>query len=262
VTMDLSEQLALSDQNLVATTREWARRIPGSVVLEEQGVLLCRTAEQASSAVLRTGVQAAPPAEMTLARAAAFFPEGGRAYTIISREHADRDLERAAEAAGFTVLVDEPGMVLDHPVAAPQLPGGVELRRATDAQRRADFLAVVAEVFSDWATTAEAVFGGTRGLLSMPHAAGFVAYVGGEAVSAAVAQVSGCVGGVDFVATRAPYRGRGLGEVVTRAASNAGFSLGARMMALNSDPRAEGLYGRIGYVTISQYRRWGYPPDG
>jgi hypothetical protein len=66
--------------------------------------------------------------------------------------------------------------------------------------------------------------------------------------------VIGCVGGVDWVATKQRFRGQRLGEAVTRVASNAGFALGARLIGLQANPQAEPMYVRAGYRTIVRYR--------
>ena len=60
-----------------------------------------------------------------------------------------------------------------------------------------------------------------------------------------------------WVATRAPYRGRGLGEAVTRVVSNAGFDLGARLIALRAGGKPETLYRRVGYIPVTRFRWWG-----
>jgi len=50
------------------------------------------------------------------------------------------------------------------------------------------------------------------------------------------------------------YRGRGLGEAVTRAVTNAGFDLGARINTLQASPMGAPSYLRMGYQTVFDYR--------
>ena len=61
---------------------------------------------------------------------------------------------------------------------------------------------------------------------------------------------------VGFVGTKVKARGRGLGEALTRAATNAGFDLGARLASLQASPEGYPIYRRMGYVEISRYREY------
>lgn len=252
--MDVARQLALADLSLVESTREFTRRTPGTIVREEDGVMLFAGVDSVSSGLVRTAAQPAPPAEATLATADAFFGDLGLGYAVVSRAHLDADLEEAAASAGFSLARELPGMVLTHPVPALHLPGGTEVRRVDDGDGRRLFAEIQAEVMTGWEEVARAIFDGPNSLLATPRAAGFIAYAGDEPASAAMVSVMGCVAGVDWVATRDQFRGRGLGEAVTRAASNAGFELGARLAALQANPLAEPMYMRAGYVTITRYR--------
>ena len=48
-------------------------------------------------------------------------------------------------------------------------------------------------------------------------------------------------------------RKRGLAELCTRAATNRGFDLGARVAALQASVMGEPIYARMGYVTVTRY---------
>ena len=114
--MDRTAQLTASDYYLVESTREWPRRFPGGVVHEEDGLLLVAGTTTDLSYLVRTGTQPAPSATATLERAASFFGPLGVGYSVITRRHADADLEQALEAAGFQLTGDRPAMVLEHAV--------------------------------------------------------------------------------------------------------------------------------------------------
>ena len=69
--------------------------------------------------------------------------------------------------------------------------------------------------------------------------------------------------GVTLGPVRTPRRrlcdrhgGRGLAALVTRAAGNAGFDLGARLASLQASPMGEPVYRRMGYETIGSYPYW------
>jgi ribosomal protein S18 acetylase RimI-like enzyme len=255
-------QLALSDLNLVECTREFARRTPGGVIHEEDGMLLFGGVNAASSGVMRTGAQAGRGAETTIAMAETFFRGRETSYAVVTRPDRDADLERAAEAAGFALVRDQPGMVLLHPVPAARLPQDAELRRVDDETGTRAFARLLAEVFVGWEEAVGPIFEGVHGLLQTPRAAGYLVWCGGEAAAAAMVFVTGCGAGVDWVATGVRHRGRGFGEAVTRAASNAGFELGARLVALQANPLAERMYSRAGYTTITRYRWYERPAVG
>jgi predicted GNAT family acetyltransferase len=114
----------------------------------------------------------------------------------------------------------------------------------------------------EWAGVAQDIFGEPCSLFGMPNAIGYVAYVDDEPASAAMVLVVGSVAGIDWVSTRHAYRGRGLGEAVTRASVNAGFELGARIAALQAEPKAESLYRRVGFISVSSYRWYACPSAG
>jgi predicted acetyltransferase len=61
------------------------------------------------------------------------------------------------------------------------------------------------------------------------------------------------VAGAYWVGTAPEARGRGLAELCTRAAGNAGFDLGARVAALQASPMGEPVYRRMGYSEATRY---------
>jgi len=63
------------------------------------------------------------------------------------------------------------------------------------------------------------------------------------------------------VGTVPEYRRRGLGDAVSRAATNAGFELGARIVALEASPMGLPLYAKMRYETVAIDRIW-LPPVG
>jgi predicted acetyltransferase len=61
------------------------------------------------------------------------------------------------------------------------------------------------------------------------------------------------VAGVYWVGTTPEARGRGLAEIVTRTAGNAGFDMGATVTALQASVMGEPIYRRMGYREITRY---------
>ena len=86
-----------------------------------------------------------------------------------------------------------------------------------------------------------------------PHIAAFVALADGTPSAAAMTIVTHGVAGIYWVGTVPEARGRGLAELCTRAAGNAGFDLGARIASLQASVMGEPVYRRMGYVEITRY---------
>jgi ribosomal protein S18 acetylase RimI-like enzyme len=232
-----------------------ARRAGGAVV-DEGGVLFVAGAHPLPvlcNAVFRTG-EGPAPAEV-LARADAFFGARGRGYTAMVRAHADRDLEQAAEAAGLRRFGSSPAMVLERRLAEAEPPSGVALRRVAAADDARDFAAVNARAYATYGMPEDvgpAVLGSPAVTIG-PHIAAFVAYLDGAPAAAAMVIVTHGVAGIYWVGTVPEARGRGLAELVTRAAGNAGFALGARVAALQASVMGEPVYRRMGYVEVTRY---------
>jgi len=68
------------------------------------------------------------------------------------------------------------------------------------------------------------------------------------------------VGFVGWVAALPDTRGRGLAAACTVAATNKAFELGAQLASLQASPMGEGLYRRMGFETIYDYRLYLCPP--
>ena len=94
---------------------------------------------------------------------------------------------------------------------------------------------------------------GDLGVLRAPHIATFLALVDGEPAAGAMVVVTHGVAGIYWVGTTPEARGRGLAELCTRAATNRGFDLGARVAALQASVMGEPIYARMGYVEVTRY---------
>ncbi|MCZ7526361.1 MAG: GNAT family N-acetyltransferase [Acidimicrobiia bacterium] len=253
----MEELIERSDLNLAEFYREQSRR-SGGTVLDEDGLVLYTSAHPLP--VLVNGVlrlDARLPAETVLSRAHRFFRAHRRGFTVWIRTHADADLERAAAATGLRPMGDDPGMVLDHRLPDADPPEGVSLRRVDDEHGAADFAAVNSAAYATYGAPldlAPTLFARPESLVG-PHLAAFVAYADGAPAAAAMTMVSHGVAGIYWVGTVPESRGRGLAELVTRAAGNAGFDRGASVAALQASTMGEPLYRRMGYVAITRYRQ-------
>jgi ribosomal protein S18 acetylase RimI-like enzyme len=251
------ELIELSDLNFAEANRELARRA-GGAVHDEGGLLLFAGNHPLPvlvNAAFRTGGAQACDAASVLARADAFFGARGRGYSVLCRAHADADLADAATAAGLPAFGDSPAMVLERrlPDAAP--PAGVALRRVESAADARAFGEVVGAAYATYGMPVECgpALVGTLEVLHAPHVAAFVAEAGGTGAAGAMVIVTHGVAGVYWVGTRPEGRGKGLAELCTRAAGNAGFDLGARIAGLQASVMGEPIYRRMGYVEVTRY---------
>ena len=82
-----------------------------------------------------------------------------------------------------------------------------------------------------------------------------LALLDGQPVACAQLLLSHGIAGVYYVGTVEAARGRGLGELVTRAVTNRGFERGAPVVGLQASPMGEPIYRRMGYRAL--YRQAG-----
>lgn len=245
----------LCDLNFAEANRELARRA-GGAVHDEDGLLLFAGNHPLPvlvNATLRTSSRL-DPAEV-LARADAFFGPRERGYTVLCRAHADDDLAAAARAAGFLESGNSPAMVLEQRLPDATCPPDVVLRRVESADDARAFGAVMGEAYNTYGMPRACgpALVGTLAVLHAPHIVTVVALVDGTVAAGAMVIVTHGVAGVYWVGTTPAARGRGLAELCTRAAGNAGFDLGARVAALQASVMGEPVYRRMGYVEVTRY---------
>jgi len=252
-----AEILDLSDLNLAEATREMTRWHPASVLMETGGVLLAAGPDAFpvgfGNAALRLDSRTAAADVIDIA--GKFFSARGRGYTLWTGDHADRDLQQAAAAAGLQRLSESPGMVLDAPLPTASDPPGATLRWVDDEESARDFATVSARAY--------ATLGLPEGVCAhlfehparivAPHVISVVASVAGEARAAAMAILSHGIAGIYWVGTLESARGRGLGEACTRAVGNAAFERGARLLVLQASAQGEPIYRRMGYREVTRY---------
>src|SRR3954471_16879095 len=88
----------------------------------------------------------------------------------------------------------------------------------------------------------------------------FVAYERDRPLACASVTVARGIGGIQWVGVLEEARGRGLADAPTRAASNAGFDLGADCAWLEASHMGEPVYLRMGYEELFSYRLYLAPP--
>lgn len=262
--MDITELCDLADRNALDAARLFAESEPGAVVEERAGALLIASAVPMlslfHSAVRRVDTAADPVG--VLAAAAAFAREYDRDLNLWTSAANDADLVKVVEAAGLEHRFSLTGMSIREMPGDGETGPGIAVRRVTDAAGVADYARVHGELYAESGRPYESAghFASAAVLLA-PHVVGYVAYLDGRPVSAALTVHSGRVAGLFLVATSTDARRRGLGESVSRAATRAGFQMGAEAVVLQATAAGEPVYRKIGYEKITEYGPCRVPRD-
>ena len=268
---DDDELLAAGDRNLADVLRLYGRTAPGAVMEDDGGLLLLSSLASWPAPYHNGALRLDPslaPSEV-LARAAAFFDGRAPGYCVWIAAHRDGDLEDAALSGGYAPISPEgtPRMALRHRLSPAVAPPGVSLEEVVDDEgRRRAYLAVTVEAYaesflpSDAARTNLATMAAVRA----PNVRSVVARLEGRPVAAAMVVASGpgtepWAASVQLVGTVPGARGRGLGELCTRWAVEAGFDLGAGAVVLEASEAGDPLYRRMGFTEVSRYR-WCFGP--
>jgi GNAT superfamily N-acetyltransferase len=149
-------------------------------------------------------------------------------------------------------------MVCDGPLERREPPAGVTVRFASSAADVAAYANIAGKAFTHLSMperfTRDAIDNPTVMLGSDCVIA--LADLDGAPVAGASAMLFGRepAGYVGWVACLDEARGRGLGDVVTRAVTNEAFARGASLLTLEASQFGEHTYARMGYREIYRYR--------
>jgi ribosomal protein S18 acetylase RimI-like enzyme len=264
MTDDAATEIAVYDRVTHAAYRILAERSGGSVS-EEDGLLLA-AGPHPKAYIVNSAFRVEPGlggAEV-LDRARAHYDAIAFGFAVNATAHADADVATAAADAGWRRLLTLPAMVIRRSVADRALPVGAALRPADPDRDRDSFGAIAATCFADDEEEATAY----RLVLDRPAMLGgqgissFIGSVDGEDAAIAWSVVVDDAATVGWVGTLPAFRRRGLGDLVTRAATNAAFDLGAGLVTLQASRSGEPVYAAMGYETISSVSIWLPPTEG
>ncbi|HEY2774712.1 MAG TPA: GNAT family N-acetyltransferase [Candidatus Binatia bacterium] len=254
--MDDAELLVRADLNLIEFNREGARSTAGGIVHEEDGLVFFAPGHRfpvGFTGVMRTDV--CVTATDVVARTRAFFRDRGHGYTFIAMMHRDDDLAALLESEGVGRFGNSPGMACDKRLDDKPLPAGASIERVHGGDGARAFAAVSASAYATYGMPPDVAtkqFADHR-FFELPQVAAFIARLDGTPAAAAMVLVSHGVAGIYWVGTTPEARGRGLAEACTRAATNAGFDMGAKFAALQASVMGEPIYLRMGYREITRY---------
>lgn len=236
----------------------------GGKVSERDGVLLARGPEPAGIIVngaFRRDRRTAAARVLELARD--HFADGF-GFTLWAPVHSDADIDAAATAAGWRMIVELPVMAVASPVTGPPPATGVVVR-AVDPGSGSDmkaFAHIAGTTLGDDEDERDAYRRALRSAgLYRDGCRGVITAVDGEDAAVAWALVHGPTALVGWVGTLDRFRRRGLGELVTRDVTNWAFANGATLVTLQASPMGRPIYGRMGYETVSAERLWVPPAD-
>jgi hypothetical protein len=267
--------LALADLTLAEYLRYLAHY--GGAVAEEDGLLLFAGAHRQPNpyrnGALRLSEELSP--EDVLRLADRFFGPRKSGYALWAREHGDGDLEGVAVKSGLHELERLPELVLDRLPDYVPPPNGVQIRRASDARTREDYLDLVAEAWgmaSMPRDVAAKVFFDPDSL-DVPNVAAFVAYYEDKPLSAAMTLVAHEVAlacqaatirrpkpGQRLPRSGAPGEYRGLAQSCLWAALELSYrELGARLSLAQTSSLGAPVWLELGYRPFTTYARYLVP---
>lgn len=243
--------------NLIESSRRLFELDSGAAIEAGDGWLLgAGTASHPliSNAAFRSDDRLDP--DELLERARDFFGARGRGFAVWARAEAeeDRDLVAAVERAGLQKVFTMPEMVLDRRPGPCPAPDGVELRRVVSSEDAEDFWRVAVNAYATNGFPEEVFrFYDRHEGLWADDVAAFLALLDGRPASIAMTIVNHDVAGIYWVGTAQDARGRGLGQVLTTAAVEAGLGLGGEIASLQASPLGRPIYERMGFEAIHGY---------
>jgi ribosomal protein S18 acetylase RimI-like enzyme len=260
-----SNLVAQSQLNLGEMCKHFAVHVDGFACAQDSLVLVASRCP-CSGALRNAAIRLDPTIDaMSFVRQAdLFFSAHNRSYTVWSIAGMDTGLPDAAQAFGLvrgTEEEDAIGMAISKP---PQGPISVDSTRLIKVKDVADvrlFAEVVGQMFSAFGRPEDAIktLSNRPSALITNNVTAFVAVMAGQPVACSVLSISeGAVAGIYLVGTVPWARRRGLGELVTRAATDAGFAAGARVVLLQSNLDVVPLYRKIGFREFAHYANYVY----
>jgi hypothetical protein len=245
----------LAHRNLCDFTRFVARLERRATLLDERGVVAASGPGSFPTARQAIRADASTPGTEAAAAVIEFFDANGRTGTAFARVGVDDDFTDALTRAGFTEWAQTPEMVCDR---ALEPSTGVDVRFAQTADDVAAYARIAGEAFVHLGIPAE-ITSATLDhpeVVLQPDVAVALATIDSEPVAGAMVVLCGAepLGYVAWVSCTDAGRGRGLGDVVTRAVTNEAFARGATMCTLEASQFGEHTYARMGYREIYRYR--------
>ena len=252
---DIAER---AHENLCDFIRFQGRLDPESETFDEAGVVAVSGSIDFPSA--RIAIRSAPTfaPQPWADTAAAFFDARGKSSCVFTRVGTDDDLNEVLLARNYQEWSQSPEMICEQALEARKPPPDVTVRFASSAADVAAYASIAGKAFTHLSMPEDL----TRAAIDnpdvwlRPDCAIALAEVDGSPVAGASVALFGRepAGYVGWVACLDEARGRGLGDVVTRAVTNEAFDRGASVVTLEASKFGESTYARMGYREVYRYR--------
>jgi ribosomal protein S18 acetylase RimI-like enzyme len=197
----------------------------------------------------------APPPDPEAAFVAArrFYADAGERWLMRVPAGLFEGVEAAANRWGFRYSDDVPGMTL-HPMPQPAASYPVEIRRVEDAGDVEAFASILSACFGFGEEPTRALI--TDHLLDAGDVRAWLGYADGHPVATSMLIHERDIAGIWCIGTLDGYRGRGIGEAVTRRAIDEGTSMGCELANLQASEMGRPVYERMGFREVSQYHTY------
>ena len=245
---ELDAAVTAAEYNYLESWRLLAGLAPNGVVDESDGVLLTSIPVPVAFFNVAFVKPQADPRD-AIGHATAFFGDKGLPFCLRCRVDDNREAVAAACAdAGLRDDGTTPLMVASIADVDVRVDGDV---RVVDTAHWRDHVTVLGAAFGMPSELLSQVM--APALFDAQDFMAFVTYDDDTPTSTAALIVSGDIAGVYNVGTPEPYRRRGLGEMVTRAAVAEGARRGCTLTTLQASDMGYPIYERMGYRTVARW---------
>lgn len=240
-----------------------ATRSGGSVDLTDGLTLVTGThpSPVIANVAFRTAEERSPdPSPRVLELVTRHFERVGHGAALMTSERRDAELEAAAAAAGWRVIVELPVMVVDAPM--PVAREALLTRWVHSGADLATFREVLAEGFADdddERGMVRALFASPSSLAA-PGVRAIIAEADGAFIGAGAVYRFDRAAVVGWITVLASHRRRGLGSAITAALTDTAFGDGADLVILQASPQGFPVYSRMGFRQVGRDRIW-FPPS-
>ena len=251
--MSISQLLLAMEENFRGHLAYVQERTPGMVVEHREDLLLVDSGLPSDTFnVVAMARFAEADADRRIAEAVQYFRTVGRPFAWwVGPGSRPVDLERRLQEYGLKAVESDLGMAMDlaELPSRVDVPVGLEVRHARVASELSDFAAVVADLWEPPDPAVRLFYESASPLLleeDCPMRL-FVGYLDGYPVAASELFVGGGAAGIYSVATRTPFRRRGIGTTLTWTALDEVRRLGIATAVLQASELGQSVYARLGF---------------